>query len=86
MLSKKVFFCITIVAALAYGYRTITFNCGPGCTTDPEKIAAGCPACPTQEPAVEVVIEREEECSSCNQKTDDFFHDDVYTTGGAENV
>lgn len=76
-------FCaVVIVMALGYAYHTTTFHCGPGCTTNPEKIAAGCPACPEQEAAVavEVVEAPANECANgeCNQKTEDFFHDSVY--------
>lgn len=79
MLNKRVFIAIVAIASLAYAYRTITFDCGPGCTTNPEKIAAGCPECPLQEPAVEVVeVASAQECNTCGQKTDDFFHDNVY--------
>lgn len=79
MIDKRIIIGCIALAIIVMAYRTtMTFDCGPGCTTDPRKIAAGCRPCPTQNPAV-VVIERNTPCESCHEGTEDFFHDSIYT-------
>jgi len=79
MIDKRIIIVIIALIIIIVAYRTtMTIDCGPGCTTNPRKIAAGCPACPVQQAAYPVRVSTAE-CPSCRAGTEDFFHDSIYT-------